>query len=82
MKTYGVSGRGGSNHAPDPGLLRGLLATDDTRVYPDDRCPECEAEGVENEHCFHEHWLNRATTPGGTGYSNPMTTSNHRNEAQ
>lgn len=50
--------RGGSNHQEDPGLLRGVLASDSGEVvYPEDRCLQCEREGkVHGERCFHRHW--------------------------
>lgn len=51
MQSYGNTGRGGSNHAPDPGLLAGLLATDTADVdryeppwpdeHPGHECFEC-----------------------------------------
>jgi hypothetical protein len=58
----GTTGTGGRDYPPDPGLLRGVLASElDELVYPEDRCPECEKLGrlTADEKCFHRHWTTR-----------------------
>lgn len=55
----GITGTGAIYYPADPGLLRGVLASEhETKVYPEDRCELCEAEGklTADEKCFHRHW--------------------------
>jgi len=58
----GITGTGARDYPPDPGLLAGVLASEvEARVYPDDKCAECEALGrlSADENCFHRHWQGR-----------------------
>lgn len=55
----GITGTGALHYPPDPELLRGVLASEvEAKVYPEDRCPACEALGRlrADETCFHRHW--------------------------
>lgn len=56
----GITGTGAIYYPADPGLLRGVLASEkDNPVYPDNYCTECMKAGVtDNELCFHQHWNN------------------------
>lgn len=53
--------RGGSNHREDPDLLKGVLASDELRFFPEDSCLLCLREGKvkADERCFHRHWPDR-----------------------
>ena len=54
----GITGTGAIYYPADPGLLAGRMASEyEPKVYPDDRCPRCEALGrYESEECFTHHW--------------------------
>lgn len=52
----GSTGSGGRDYQPDPGLLKGVLASEEPKVYPDNYCLECVRAGIESERCFHKHW--------------------------
>lgn len=60
MEVLGNCGRSGREYGPDrnPVALRGRLASEfEPKVYPENRCRQCEIDGVlESEHCFHDHW--------------------------
>jgi hypothetical protein len=60
MEAYGSCGRSGREYGNDrnPSVLAGRLASDAPKVYPDDRCAECEKLGrlVADEKCFRHHW--------------------------
>ena len=58
MDSSGTRGAGASNLREDPRLLRGVLASDNGVItYPEDRCVQCEREGVaQSVTCFHRHW--------------------------
>lgn len=60
MEARGNCGRNGREYGDsrNPAVLRGRLASEhEAKVYPEDRCPKCEAAGVlESERCFHDHW--------------------------
>lgn len=59
MQTHGYAGRSARHYSADElSVLRGRLASDEPKVYPEDRCPECEKEGKlhADEKCFHRHW--------------------------
>lgn len=52
----GMTGTGGRDYQPDPGLLKGVLASEGPKVYPDNYCVECVRAGGDIERCFHKHW--------------------------
>ena len=55
----GNAGRGARHYEVDqgtPSVLRGVLASDEEVVYPDDYCLECVREGRTSARCFHRHW--------------------------
>lgn len=58
MESYGNCGRSARDYTGAESVLAGRLAADyEPKVYPEDRCEKCIAEGViESERCFHKHW--------------------------
>lgn len=60
----GITGTGALHYPPDPGLLKGVLASEGPKVFPEDRCTECERLGRldADEKCFHRHWQGKRPT--------------------
>lgn len=59
METLGGSGRSGREYGDrNPSVLNGVRTSDEAKVYPEDRCVECEKLGrlVADEKCFRHHW--------------------------
>jgi hypothetical protein len=53
----GNAGVGARYYGDEAAVLRGVLASEDGAVYPDDYCVACVREGRgDNEQCFHKHW--------------------------
>jgi hypothetical protein len=52
----GMTGTGARDYRPDPGLLAGVLASDEPKAYPDNYCIECVRAGIDSDRCFHKHW--------------------------
>lgn len=54
----GITGTGAKHYAVDDALLDGVRASEyEPKVYPENRCPQCEKNGVfESEHCWKHHW--------------------------
>jgi hypothetical protein len=61
----GITGCGNRHYPDDPGLLRGVLASEEPKVYPEDRCPDCEKLGrlSSDENCFRHHWNKKKGRP-------------------
>ena len=63
MEALGNCGRSSRHYEASaiPSCLNGILTSDEVKVFPEDRCEKCEAEGriVANEKCFRKHWLTK-----------------------
>lgn len=53
----GITGTGAIYYPADPGLLKGVLASEvEAKVYPENYCHACARAGRDFDDCFHRHW--------------------------